>query len=123
MRPLLVLVCLVAVAALATTSAFGLEINVGPKTLVLSSGVQSVTVHTDYPYWMVDVEGVRLVVGGTEVPILYTWANSSGNLVVRCSKDDVSEVVVFPVGASTTTAMVKLDVNDESASQSIVVRK
>ncbi len=121
MRPLLVLVCLVAVAALATTSAFGLEINVGPKTLVLSSGVQSVTVHTDCPYWT--VEKVQLFVGETEVPILYTWANSSGNLVVRCSKDDVAEVVVFPEGASTTTAIVTLSVNGDSAWQSIVVRK
>lgn len=91
MRKLCAKIGVVCVAVLLTSSAFGLEIQLGPRTLVLSSGGDQLTIHTDFNY--VDVDDVTLDIGDTTGVSIVTWADDCGNLVARCSKDDVADAV------------------------------
>ncbi len=91
MKMLCAKIAVVCVAALLTSSAFGLEIQVAPQTLVLSSGGDQLTVHTDFPYLAVD--NVTLDIGNNTAVKVVTWADDCGNLVVRCSKDAVRVAV------------------------------
>ena len=92
MKKLYATIGVVCVTVMLTGSAFGLEIQLGPRTLVLSSGGDQLTIHTDCPFGA--VEGVTLDIGGaTEVELEDTWADDCGNLVVRCTKETVAEAV------------------------------
>jgi hypothetical protein len=83
-------VCMVALLA---GSAFGfdLDIQLSPPTLVLSSGGDQLTIHTNFPHSAVD--DVTLVIAGNDVTVENTWADDCGDLVVRCSKEAVREAV------------------------------
>ena len=121
MKRLCTLVGAVCVVALMTGSALGLEIQLGPRTLVLSSGGDQLTIHTDFPYWAAG--SVTLDIGGnSDVPIA-TWSDDCGNLVARCSKDDVEETVGDFDGKFTTVEVI-LTVNEsDSNSETLRVRK
>ena len=119
MKKLCATIGVVCVAALLTRSAFGLEIQLAPQTLVLSSGGDQLTIHTDFPY--LDAVSVNLYVGNTGVDV-ETWDDDCGNLVVRCSKDDVKPIVGDFDGRFTTVT-VTLTVNSASASEILRVRK
>ena len=116
----------VCVAALLTSSAFGLEIQLAPRTLVLSSGGDQLTIHTDFPY--VAADDAILDIGDTPGVYVVTWADDCGNLVVRCSKKAVSEAVGDFDGRFTkvdVTLTVKYDDNSKSTSafEELRVRK
>jgi hypothetical protein len=108
MKRLFAVVCAVCIAAVMTGSALGLEIQLGPQTLVLSSGGDQLTIHTDFPYRMVDE--VYLDIGDDDVSVV-TWADDCGNLVARCSKNAVKEAV-GDFDGKFTTVDVKLIVWD-----------
>lgn len=81
----------VCAAAMLTSGAFGLDIQLQPQTLVLSSGGDQLTIHTDFRYSA--AEAVALDIGNTPDVGIRTWADSCGNLVVRCSKAAVEDEV------------------------------
>ena len=111
----------VCVVALLASSAFGLEIQLGPRTLVLSSGGDQLTIHTDFAYK--SVEGVTLDIGDTSDVYVVTWEDDCGNLVVRCSKDAV-KVAVGDFDGRFTTVDVTLTVNNSAQDSEILrVRK
>ena len=93
MRKLVAMISVMCAAVLLSASAFGLEIQLGPRTLVLSSGGDQLTIHTNVGFSAVD--GVTLDIGDIHLmeDDLAMWADSCGNLVVRCSKEDVEEAV------------------------------
>ena len=113
MKKLCATIGVVCVAALLTGSAFGLEIQLAPQTLVLSSGGDQLTIHTDFPY--LDAVSVNLYVGNTGVDV-ETWDDDCGNL------DDVKPIVGDFDGRFTTVT-VTLTVNSASASEILRVRK
>ena len=111
-------VCLVVLLA---TSAYALEIQLQPRTLVLSSGGDQLTIHTDFPY--LAVGSVTLDIGGTSGVSVVTWDDDCGNLVVRCSKEAV-RAAVGDFDGRFTTVDVTLTVNNSAQDSEILrVRK
>jgi hypothetical protein len=89
--------------------------------LVLSSGGDQLTIHTDIPY--LDVDTVGLDIGESTGVSVVTWADDCGNLVVRCSKEAVSEAVGDFDGRFTTVD-VTLTVNGSALDTEVLrVRK
>lgn len=119
MRKFYVLFCMIAVLVVAERSATALEIQVAPQTLVLSSGGGKLTVHTDVPYYW--VESVSLYVNGTEVTC-YTFADDCGDLVAQCTRAAAAEEI-GDFDGKRTIATITLDVDGDSASEDIVVKK
>lgn len=109
-----------ACAFLFTGSVLALEIEVAPKTLVLSSKSGKLTVHTDAPYHP-DAD-VVLVVDGTVVEDVVTFADKCGNLVVQCSKE-AAAAAIRPFKGKTTIVTVTLVVNGQEDSVSLRVKK
>lgn len=124
MKKLSVLVCVLGVLVLLTSSVLALEIQVAPRTLVLSSKGGNLTVHTDVPFRSVDRDSVCLQINGTivEEEEVGLFADSCGNLVVQCGKDVVKEIVGEIRGKS-VAATVKLTVNGNSDSEEIRVKQ
>ena len=63
MKKLCAMTAIMCAVVLLTGSAFGLEIQLSPRTLVLSSGGDQLTIHTDFPYK--SAEEVTLDIGDT----------------------------------------------------------
>lgn len=105
---------------LSTGSILALEIQVAPGTLVLSSKGGNLTVHTDVRYTP-DAD-VCLVVDGTVVDDVVTFADDCGNLVVQCSKE-AAAAAIRPFEGKTTTVTVTLVVNGEGDSADLRVKK
>jgi len=121
MKKLCANVGVLCVVAFMTGSALGLEIQLAPRTLVLSSGGDQLTIHTDFPYLAVD--SVTLDIGDTSDVFVVTWDDDCGHLVVRCSKDAV-RAAVGDLEGKFTTVNVTLTVNNSySASEILRVRK
>lgn len=119
MKRFCILVCVLCAAMLMAGNALALNIQVSPQMLVLSSSGGKLTVHTDMPFSMADV--VTLTVNGTEIAA-DTFADACGNLVAQCSKDAAKEVI-GEFDGKTTTATVALDVDGDSDSEVIRVKK
>jgi hypothetical protein len=121
MARLLAKIGVVCFVAMLTGSALGLEIQLAPRTLVLSSGGDQLTIHTDFPY--VAVDGVTLDIGDNSGVSVVTWDDDCGNLVVRCSKDAV-RTAVGDFEGKFTTVNVTLTVNGSATASGILrVRK
>ena len=126
MKSLFVSLCIGCVLVLLASSVFALEIRVAPKTLVLSSNGGNLTVHTDVPYAVADVES--LVVDGTSIDPadIATYADDCGNLVAQCDKDAAKDAI-GDFDGKTKTVTVTLAVTDDGApdeaSGSIRVKK
>lgn len=123
MRKLCATIGVVCVAVLLTSSAFGLEIQLGPRTLVLSSGGDQLTIHTDFSYRA--VRTVTLDIGDTTEVFIVTWADDCGNLVARCSKTAVREAVgVFSGKFTTVDVTLTVNESDEDSDTEVLrVRK
>ena len=125
MKKLCAKIGVVCVAVLLAGSAFGgeLDIQLAPRTLVLSSGGDQLTIHTNFPYAATD--SAVLDIGDTCVVDPVTFSDDCGNLVVRCSKSVVAEEVKnYDFERRFTTVPVTLTVNDSaSAAKVLRVRK
>jgi len=77
-----------------------IAIAVAPGTIALNSEAVWLTVHADIPY--AAVAGVAVAVNGTEVTVTRTFADSVGDLVVKCPIDEVKGIVG---GASSATVV------------------
>ena len=119
MKKLSVLVGVFCALVLLSSSVFALDIQVAPQTIVLSAGGGKLSVHTDVPLAMVD--SVSLAVNGTTIKASI-FADDCGNLVARCSKEAVKDVIGDFEG-KTTTATVALTVNGDSDQETIRVKK
>jgi len=80
------------------------EVMVSPNVLAINSNGGSVSLHADISYYQ--VTGTSLTVNGLDIPILNTFADDRGDLVVKCSiaelKDMVSEeTAIFELTVST----------------------
>lgn len=120
---------IVAVLALVViaSSAFGLDIQVAPQTLVVSSGGDNLTVHTNFRGYPPDGGSVELVItpdGGSPgvVPIVHTHLDDRGYFVVRCNRQDAANAVGEFEGKG-TTATVTLTIMGDMGDQVINVRK
>jgi hypothetical protein len=111
--------CLLLVAMTLAGIAHALTIRVAPRVLVLSSEGGRLTVHTDVPY--ADANDVLLAVNGINTEVV-TFADDRGNLVAQCDKHDIEEAV-GDFDGKWTTAIVTLNVNDESASETLSIKK
>ena len=67
------------------------EVTVSPNMLALNSAGGSVSLHADISYSL--VEGTSLTVDGENLPVLYTFADDRGDLVVKCSIDTLKGMV------------------------------
>ena len=116
-----------AFVVLVATAAFGLDIQVAPRTLVISSGGDNLTVHTSFRGYPPAGAPVALEIesedgGVTEVPIVHTHLDDRGYLVVRCTREAAAEAVGEFAGKR-TTATVILTIMGDPGSQTITVRK
>jgi hypothetical protein len=97
----LLLVTLVAV--ILTSGVFAqdntIEVVVSPNVLNLNSNGGSVSLHTDIRYAL--VSNAELEVEGEPVDRIWTFADSRGDLVVKCNLDTVKGMVDVDVGEAT----------------------
>jgi hypothetical protein len=127
MRLVLAFIGLIALGALAGSSACALEIQVAPQTLVVSSGGDNLTVHTNFPGFPPAGMPVILDItpwGGaiTELPIIGQWVDDCGFYVVRCDRQTAADAV-GPFDGKRTTAVVTLTILGCSGYDEIDVRK
>ena len=125
MRRMIAFIALFALATFVAGDVMGLEIQVGPQTIVESSGGDNVTVHTDFPG---EPEGLSVILeigpkGGTAkgVDIVDAWVDDCGFYVVRCDR----QAAVSAVGdfeGKFTDAIVDLYIGSACGSQEIRVR-
>ena len=66
-------------------------IMVSPNVLAINSIGGSVSLHADISYSL--VVGTSLTVNDIDLPILYTFADDRGDLVVKCSIGKLKEIV------------------------------
>jgi len=113
------IVMALAVVALLTGSAAALDIQVAPRTLVLSSAGGNLTVHTDVPFS--EAGDVALAIDGTVVAA-DTFADDCGNLVAQCTKE-VAKAAIGEIDGKFATVTVALDVDGDSDAEDIRVKK
>ena len=129
MKKLIAMIGVLSLVVLLTGSAYGLDIQLSPRTLVLSSGGHQLTIHTDVPYRAVD--GAILDIGDSSDVAISTFADDCGNLVVRCRKDAVEDAVGDFRGRFTTIDVTlwvtyvdeDLKTVDTSATETLRVKK
>lgn len=103
----------------------GLEIQVGPRTLVVSSGGDHVTVHTDFQGWPESESLLEIAPEGgatTTVTIVDEFLDDCGFYVVRCNRQAAAAAVGEFQGKQ-TTAIVTLTVEGNRGVEVIAVRK
>jgi len=69
-----------------------IDIVVSPHVLNIESNGGSISIHTDIGY--VSEDEAALEVNGTLIENIYTFTDSRGNLVVKCSINTVKRIVV-----------------------------
>lgn len=69
-----------------------IDIVVSPHVLNIESNSGSISIHTDIGY--VSEDDAALEVNGTPIENIYTFTDSRGNLVVKCSINTVKSIVV-----------------------------
>lgn len=69
-----------------------IDIVVSPHVLNIESNGGSISIHTDIGY--VSEDEAALEVNGTLIENIYTFTDSRGNLVVKCSINTVKSIVV-----------------------------
>ena len=79
-----------------------IAIAVAPGTIALDAATQWLTIHADIPFGLVDLTTVVVEVEGIEVEVGPTFADSLGDLVVKCPIDEVKGIVA---GASSATVV------------------
>ena len=71
-----------------------IAIQVSPGTIALDAQTRWLTIHANIPYGAVDLEaGVEVAIGDSEVPVEWTFADSLGDLVVKCPISAVKGIV------------------------------
>jgi hypothetical protein len=126
-RVVLALISFVAIGVFVSSDARGLEIQVAPQNLVVSSGGDNVTLHTDhYDY---PPEGVlpELVITPQDgeaqvVTVTAAFLDDCNYYVVRCSRQ-AAATAIGEFDGRWTTATVTLTIGEDSASEKINVRK
>ena len=116
-----------ALGALAVAAEDGLEIQVAPRMLVISSGGDNVTVHTSFSGYPAEGTLVALditAVGGEPqiVPIVEDFLDDCGFYVVRCDRQEAA-LAVGAFDGKRTTATVTLTIGDAWGAQEITVQK
>ena len=133
MRCVIAFIALFALGTFVAGDVQGLEIQVAPQTLVVSSGGdnlsggQNVTIHTDFPGEPGDGVSVVLQIGpaGGEakpVAIIEDWVDLCGFYVVRCNRQ-AAAAAVGEFEGKWTTAIVSLCIGGDCGSEEITVRK
>ena len=101
MAALGVVITVALLAGALTTAALAedttISMVVSPNTLNLESKGGVVSIHADIAY--APVTDVEVRVDGTVIPHLYTFADSRGDLVIKCSLEAVKDLV--SVGSAT----------------------
>ena len=69
-----------------------IDMVVSPNVLSIESNGGSISVHTDIGY--VSPADATLEVNGTKIELIYTFTDSCGNLVVKCSIATVKAIVI-----------------------------
>ena len=69
-----------------------IDIVVSPHVLNIESNGGSISIHTDIGY--VSEDDAALEVNGTPIENIYTFTDSRGNLVVKCSINTVKSIVI-----------------------------
>lgn len=101
-RFLVLAVAMTALAVSAPAQADTMEIVVSPSTLNLASNGGCVTIHAEIKFSAVD--RVELYVDGQAVGKLHTFADSRGDLVVRCGLAMIKSMVSEGVARFDLTA-------------------
>ena len=83
---------IVPLAGTALASDNTIDIVVSPNVLNIESNGGSISVHTNIGY--VSADEATLEVNGTVIENIYTFTDSRGNLVVKCSINTVKSIVV-----------------------------
>ena len=128
MRCVLAFIALFALGTFVASDVHGLEIQVAPQTLVVSSGGDNVTIHTDLP-GSPDAPDPPFVLtitpdGGSpsEVAIDDVFLDDCYRYVVRCDRQ-AAAAAVGEFEGKRTTATVTLTVDGDSGAEVITVRK
>ena len=74
-----------------------IDIVVSPHVLNIESNGGSISIHTDIGFGL--VEDTTVKVNGQEIEVISTFADDCGNLVVKCSTDEVKGIVIYDESA------------------------
>lgn len=96
----------------------GYCITISPNTLVLSSNVTLVTVHSNIPYSLVNTVTLTL----NDIPAKFSKADDCGDLVVKFSKADIQEIVEPGIATLTLSGEFK-DGSAFQASDTITIKE
>ena len=96
-------------AVLASDNA--IDIVVSPHVLNIESNGGSISIHTNIGY--VSEDDAALEVNGTPIENIYTFTDSRGNLVVKCSINTVKSIVI---GEEEATFVLTANYNGETYS-------
>ncbi len=106
MRRALLWLCVACVAMLGATGAAvsgpvsgdpapegEIAIQVSPGTIALNARTRWLTIHANIPYGVVNLESVIVAIGDDVVPVEWIFADSLGDLVVKCPIEAVKGIV------------------------------
>ena len=78
------------------------DVQLSPNTISLNSIGGVISLHVDINYSLVVTEDLELVLNEEfPIDILYTFADDRGDLVIKCSIDEVKELVSVSEGTAT----------------------
>ena len=92
MTLLLVTIMLVSVTGTVFAADGTINMVVSPHVLNIESNGGSISIHTDIGFGF--VEDTTVEVNGEEIEVISTFADDCGNLVVKCSIDEVKGIVI-----------------------------
>jgi len=113
-------------AAFLLGNVFALEIQVSPAVLVVKAkaACDCITIHTGVPYDTTAPESVT--VNGANIAIVGTFADNRGDLVIKCSRSEVSDKLESteerPSQATFVVTVTFADGSSDSGSQTIPVK-
>jgi len=100
--PLLVIILVAILPAAVFAQENTVDVQLSPNTISLHSNGGVISLHVDINYGLVVTEDLELVLNEEfPVSILYTFADDRGDLVIKCSIDEVKEIVSVSEGTAT----------------------
>jgi hypothetical protein len=95
------------------------SIMISPRTIVLSSPCDTITVHSNIPYGDVDVTTVAI----NDAPVLATFADDCGDLVAKIGVDDLADSLAPGEVITLTLSGTLVDGTEFSVANTITVKE
>jgi hypothetical protein len=98
---------------------FNISVTISPKTIVLGSGGQWITAHTNIALGDVDCSSLTL----NGVPVAWTKADAQGNLVAKFHKAEIDAIVSPPAAVLVLSGLTNNGVGFSGADDVVVIEQ